>query len=136
MHVNKYDLAWQIVRMTARKEKRVERKIRIVTQFFMKNKSAQNAARVLNWAHMTKLGYRGEYAHKFISLEVAIRAYAITAPLVAECNDFNLYPKETLRALLKDLKGRKWSFQFKQAPKDHIEFVRQLEEAINGKEEV
>lgn len=135
--VNKYNLDWQMVRLEARKTKNVDAKLRLVTKFFLKNKSTQNLVRILNWSQMTKLGYGGAHAHKFMSFEVAMRAYGLKLPTTAEeRNNFAAYPREKLKALLKDLQGRKWSFQFKQAPKEHIEFVIQLEEAINGKEKV
>jgi len=46
-------------------------------------------------------------------------------------NDLTKVDIESLKMVYNDLKKRKYGFQFKNAPRDHIEFMKDLETEIN-----
>jgi hypothetical protein len=57
-HVNKFDIAWQIVRAKAKKIKDPIEKIDYVIQFLNVNPNVHNFGRIMNWLKMTKVAYK------------------------------------------------------------------------------
>lgn len=134
---NKFNIHWQIVRTKARNIKNVDEKIDYVLNFLKQNPNKHNFKRVLNWIKMTGLGYpeATEQREAFVKAEQKIHSYYDIEPNIYQSdddinNDLTKISTEDLQLVLNDLKNRKYNFQFKQIPKDHIEFVKNIENEL------
>jgi hypothetical protein len=112
--VNKFNTEWQVTREEAKKIKDVDKKISHVKNFLEQNPSKANFMRVLNWARMTKLGYKNtspELGQKFEDfmdyMDANIDKFA------EEDKDVDLMdlPEAKFVAVYKDLVNRKNDFQ-------------------------
>lgn len=132
--MNKFNIYWQIVRVRARKPKDVRHKIEYIKQFINDHPNIYNFDRVLNWAKMTKIAYPDPSSQrslfdKFIEyLEENEDNFNIKKDMP---NDLTKVDIKSLKMVYNDLKKRKYGFQFKNAPRDHIEFMKDLETEIN-----
>jgi len=131
MSVTKYDPSWQIARTKARSIKDPSKKIEFVLDFFRDNTNAYNYERVSNWLKTTAMAYKDplvkalfQAAHHKIDtddeFEAVDKVYDNTLKL-ADVSD------DDLIMVYKDLSKRKYGFQFKNPPKDHIKFMADLE---------
>jgi len=133
---NKFNFAWQLVRVQARKIKDVEQKIQKVVEYLKENPNIHNYDRVHNWMKMTALGYKGNTAA--ISLfnqaikELEDHKSKYDDPFDNEA-DLHLAKTEDLKAVLTDLNSRKYDFQYSSVPKAHTEFVKQLETELKSR---
>ena len=131
--MNKFNVHWQIIRTRARAIKDVNRKIDFVLQFLNANPNICNYDRVLNWVRMTGIAYpKGSDSNK---------AFTQTAQELIEKesgyndqadmdNDLSTIDTEELQLIYKDLKKRKYGFQYATVPKDHVEFIGNLEDEM------
>jgi hypothetical protein len=129
--VNKFNIHWQIVRTKARKLKDVDAKIKYVLDFLNDNKNIHNYGRVHNWLKMTGVAYKGEKREKFNDAAMSIQGdkskYSSTNDMD---NDLSKISREDLQLVYKDLKSRKYGFQYKTVPKAHTDFLNKLEDAL------
>ena len=124
--INKFNISWQLVRVKARKIKDVENKIDFVLDFLKKNNSKENFGRIVNWLKMARLGYKDMNKRQlFIDALNLIGKNKYDAR--DNVNDLSLIISDDLLMVYKDLSKRKYGFQYKSAPKSHIEFVTKLE---------
>ena len=124
--INKFNISWQLVRVKARKIKDVENKIEFVLNFLKKNNSKENFSRIVNWLKMARLGYRDMNKRQlFMDALNLIGKNKYDAK--DNVNDLSLIVYDDLLMVYKDLSKRKYEFQYKSAPKSHIEFVTKLE---------
>lgn len=134
--INKFNILWQIVRTEVRSIKDVNAKIKYVMEFLNAHPNQHNYGRVMNWTKMIGVAYPEnseqrkafkdfeqflvDNKNKFISFE--------DTP-----NDLTKIPTDKLQLVLKDLKTRKYGFQYKQAPKSHDVFVKNIEQELKGR---
>lgn len=132
--MNKFNIHWQIVRVNARDLKDVGEKIDYVKQFIVKHPNIFNFDRVMNWAKMTKIAYpknslqQSLFSNFIHELEQYQEEYEDPNDMD---NDLTKVSTENLKMVYSDLKKRKYGFQFKNAPKDHIMFMKDLEDELN-----
>ena len=128
MRVNKFSMPWQIIRVKAKKQKDVSKKISLVTQFLTDTPTYENMVRVLNWAKMTKVAYRdAETKQRFDILIDYIEGedWKEHEPAVEGPEGYSL---EDIEMVMKDLSKRKNDFMHGGvAPKDQVEFMAKLE---------
>ena len=133
---NKFNIHWQLVRTNARGIKDVTEKIEYVLNFMDGNPNKYNFKRVLNWAKMTGVAYpKGSEERKaFNNMEHYLwdREEQYKADL-DNPNDLTTFSTDDLKKVLKDLKSRKYGFQFNQIPVAHIEFVAKLEDELKNR---
>lgn len=130
--VNKFNADWQLVRVQARDIKEPAQKVYLVYSYLRQNPTKENAGRVLNWAQMTKLGYKSnqdalDHLNNLISYidktKFDISEKELTGPKV--------YNDEDLMKVYKDLKKRKNNFRHGgKMPKDQKAFMELLEAEI------
>lgn len=130
---NKFNFAWQLVRVQARKIKEVGEKIEHVMDYLRRYPNVHNYDRILNWLKMAKLGYKGStYAAN--AFNKAIKQLEDNKEMFnsPEDNESNLVDAHTedIQAVLDDLSKRKYDFQYNETPKAHTEFVAQLEKEL------
>lgn len=134
--VNKFNIHWQIVRTNARTIKDINNKIDYVLGFLNANKNIHNYGRVLNWLRMTKLGYpekdRKIFENSIIALEKNKNAYNNISD---DDNDLSKISTLDLKKVYNDLSKRKYGFQYKTVPKEHIEFLDQLKKELDTRHE-
>jgi hypothetical protein len=134
--MNKFNIHWQIVRVNARKLKDVGEKIDYVKRFIVKHPNIFNFDRVMNWAKMTKVAYpkhsiqQSLFTNFIHQLEQYQEDYEDPNDMD---NDLTKISIENLKLVYDDLKKRKYGFQFKTAPKDHIEFMKELKDELNSR---
>lgn len=127
--INKFNINWQLARVQARKIKDVEVKIDFVLNFLRKNNSKNNFGRVVNWLKMTRLGYRDvDKRQLFIDALNLIEGAEYNAE--DKANDLSMVASDDLLMVYKDLSKRKYGFQYKSVPKDHIEFINKLKSEL------
>lgn len=128
--MTKFNPAWQLTRLKARKVKDVDQKINLVLQYYKMNQTKADLSRVLNWLRTTSMAYKSSplQQQKF---NKAMNSIVKDAPVKYD-NESKLtdLSKQDAQELLKDLKTRKYNFQFKSTPADHIKFVNELEQYI------
>jgi hypothetical protein len=133
---NKFNFAWQLARVQARKIKEVPGKIAYVLEYLQHNPNVHNYDRVRNWMRMTELGYKGDkkateaFQRALTDLDGSKQKYADT-----EDNEVDLAVVSTadINEVLEDLAKRKYDFQFGSTPKDHTEFVETLVNELAGR---
>ena len=130
---NKFNIHWQLVRTKARKIKDVTEKIEYVLNFLDGHPNKHNFKRVQNWAKMTSLGYpNGSEERKAL---VSMYQYLCDNvnrynENIDDSNDLSTISTDDLKSVLKDLKTRKYEFQFGKIPVAHTEFVAKLEDEL------
>lgn len=131
MAINKFSPSWQNVRVKAKKEKDVSRKIQIVLDYVKSSCTEADILRVLNWLKTTAMGYVKVSPSKAAEFNKAVKEVETLTP---KDKDNNSSLKDlTLSELIeiqKDLKTRKYNFQFKKVPVDHTSFMNLLENEI------
>lgn len=117
-NITKYEINWQVVRFLAKKEKNVEKKLKIVNDFFINNLSIDNKERCLNWLEGLAMSYRkkNEGAIVLISQEVNTINSIVVDNKEQDyseediINNISKYNTEDLVGLWKDLfkRNEKW----------------------------
>jgi len=135
---NKFNISWQIVRVNARKIKDVKEKIYYVLNFLKENPNKHNYDRVHNWLSMTKLGYKSnsEAMEVFDSVIDNIEHHKNDRFSSEEDspNDLETISTDDLEKVYKDLKQRKYGFQYKTVPVAHTKFLNELEKELNKRQ--
>lgn len=127
---NKYNINWQIVRTKARKLKDVDVKLKYVMTFLEENASEENLARIKNWAFMARMGYRDQGSKKLFTQTLEqLESFECTM-VDSDNTDFTNISDKDLVMVHKDLKKRKFNFQYSKVPQSHIVFMRILEEEM------
>ena len=127
--VNKFQIRWQLIRCQARKIKDVDLKIEFVKDFVTDYPSKENKARVKNWMVMCALPYR-DIECRLLFNEAKNYLETLTYSMEDEANDFEMFTEEELMVVYKDLKKRKYNFQFDKAPTTHVKFMESLKEYL------
>ena len=127
---NKFSIAWQIVRTNAKDQKDPDKKIQYVLNFLKQNPSRENYDRVLNWVKMTGVAYKDDIRKKFEDATTNLINTKDEYQGVDNDNDLSKISTAELDKVYKDLKKRKYGFQFKAVPKDHVEFMKALEDEL------
>lgn len=128
MAVNKFSIGWQLTRVQAKKFKDPDEKISHVLKFLKTNPTQENHGRVLNWMRMTGLGYKDDVRAKFNKHadHLANTKDKYTSREKTGSDNLSGVSDKDLEAVHKDLKNRKYGFQFKSTPKAHTEYVKKL----------
>lgn len=127
MRTNKFYLPWQVVRVNAKKEKDVSKKIELVKAFLDRYPTFSNFERVNNWIHTTSYAYKDRKPFQDFFEYASTKSYV--GREVPE--DFSKYSVRDLQEVLNDLNTRKYSFMFEgNIPKEHIEFVDKLKKEL------
>ena len=128
MSVNKFSMPWQLTRVQAREMKEPDEKISHVLGFLKKHPTKENHGRVLNWMRMTGLGYKGPVRAMFNKHadHLASTKDKYTKGEQSGSEDLSHISDSDLEKVHKDLKNRKYGFQFKSTPKAHTEYVNKL----------
>ena len=135
--VNKFNTAWQDVRVEAKKIKDVDAKINLVKKFLIDNPSKANLGRIVNWTRMTKLGYKNsspESCQKFDDflefLDVNIDKFSEEDSDV----DLNSLPAATIQKIYKDLVLRRNDFQHGgKRPKNQVDYLNRIKEIAQNR---
>jgi len=130
VRTNKFNIAWQIARTNAKSIKDVDKKIQYVISFLDQNPSKENYDRVLNWVKMTGVAYKGEDRKKFETTTSKLESNKGNYQGADNENDLSKVDTANLKKVHKDLSKRKYEFQFKHVPKDHVDFMKALEDEI------
>jgi len=126
---NKFSVLWQIKRTKARDIKDPAKKILYVMNFLEENPNIHNLSRVHNWLSMTKVAYkdpeiRAQFDEQIEYIENNIEKFSSTEDNKQTLQDTK---DEDLKLVYADLSKRKYGFQYKNVPKDHVEFMDKLE---------
>lgn len=133
MATNKFNFAWQLVRVQARKIKEVPAKIKHVMAYLHKHPNIHNYDRIHNWLKMTQLGYKGDskatghFKDALENLEKNKSKYNAPDDNHVKLSDVST---DDIKMVLNDLGSRKYDFQFGATPKAHTEFVSTLEKEL------
>ena len=127
---NKFSIAWQIVRTNAKDQKDPDKKIQYVLDFLTQNPSRENYDRVLNWVKMTGVAYKDGIRKKFEDTTAKLINTKDEYQGTDNENDLSKISTAELTKVYNDLKKRKYGFQFKSVPKDHVEFMKALEDEL------
>ena len=136
--VNKFNIHWQIVRTQAKAIKSVKDKIQHVLSFLEENPNHHNYVRVLNWLKTTGMAYpkgspmKQTFHDTINDLSENIEDYI--NKLEDTDNGLSDISTEDLKMVLKDLSKRKYDFQFKKTPQDHIDFIKAVEEELEKRQ--
>jgi hypothetical protein len=130
----KFHILWQVVRTDAKQIKDPDLKLDYVLSFLNDNPNIHNFKRVLNWVQMTAVGYKNlspktaeAYDRCAKELVSNKERYASEVDMP---NDLTKVSREDLLNVYKDLKARKYGFQYKTVPLAHTEFLQQLEQVL------
>ena len=129
MTINKFNVAWQLARVQARAIKDVKKKLNFVLLYLAQNNTQQDKGRVLNWLKMTKVAYK-DTDTRFLFDEYIDMAEMVKVSDNDNKSKMSDMSKQELELIYKDLKTRKYGFQFKSVPKAHTEFMKDLEAEI------
>lgn len=133
MRVNKFNTSWQLIRVQARKIKEPSQKIAYVLSYLNKYPDIHTYTRVRNWMNMTQLWYpqvtRVIFKRQLEVLDKRKEDWLYTEEDTAPTR-FNLFTKEQLLLIYKDLSKRKYGFQMKEIPKTHKEYMQGLEKYL------
>jgi len=127
---NKFNIKWQIVRTDARDIKDPSKKLSFVLNFLKNNPSKQNYDRVANWVKMTGVSYKGEDREKYEKAYETLKSNQDDYKEGDEENDLSKASTSEIEKVYKDLSKRKYGFQYKSVPKDHIAFMNELENEL------
>ena len=136
--MTKFNPAWQLIRVQARKMPNYKDKIKHVMSYLEQNPNQHDWARVANWLKMTAAGYKKR-------MPEAALAFLNTREEIFKNKDLYDLPKdndstlddltfEELQMVLNDLETRKYDFQFNKTPQAHIDFVEELKKHINSQQ--
>lgn len=131
---SKFNINWQLARVAARRIPEPSKKIASVLAFLEKEPTVHNYARVLNWLKMTKFGFKDRtvFDEAITNLKNTKEKYSSTEDIETPLEKI---PLKDLQAVYRDLKARKYDFQFKATPKAHTEFVERLEKELKAREQ-
>lgn len=146
MHVNKFNIHWQIARCEAKMLASVDDKCQHVLRFLDQNPCIQNYHRVLVWFQTAKLGYsqleRATFDWYLKQLHVShytrqVKQGGPAFSLEDMPNDLSDIATEDLQMVRRDLSKRKYGFQYAGCvPQQHVEFMesltREIERRNNG----
>lgn len=131
----KYNVHWQIIRTEAKRIKEIDKKIQYVLQFLDTYQNWHNYDRIHNWLKMTSLSYHKkeqknafENALRYIEQRYNSGFYR---QMTDNVNEFWVFDRVYIERVYKDLKKRKYWFQIKSVPKDHIDFMERIEKFLN-----
>ena len=131
--VNKYNIYWQIVRVDARRQKGARNKVALVMEWLKLHKSNLNKSRVKNWLEMSRMGFKDQESKVYytIALEQLEDMEFEKVSYEEEDNELTIHTDEDLLKVYKDIKVRKWSFQYNGAPISHVRFINKMEEELS-----
>lgn len=103
--ISKYDLDWQVFRVSLKKLKTSQEKMNAASDYLMNNLNRADKERVMNYLEGLAMAYKDDRRVEIRSLvkELSILEVSQENPL---CNDFCKYDDETLRGVAKDLNRR------------------------------
>lgn len=129
--MTKFNASWQLARVKARDIKTVSDKIKFILGYFSKNCTKADKERVLNWFKTTKLGYPKTAVNINKEFDIGIDKVqsknCTTQDNSSKISDLSV---NEIKLILQDLNKRKYNFQFKRTPKEHINFVQALEKEL------
>jgi len=133
MKSTKFDPLWQLIRTNAKGIKNPSHKISSVRKFILEYPNLHNFQRVLNWLKMTKVAYKdssiqSEFDEEVSWLESHKDQFSSTEDNEMKVEDLS---NKDLLAVYKDLKSRKYGFQFKSVPKEHTDFLEVLHQEVS-----
>lgn len=133
---NKFNIHWQIIRTNAKGIKNPDEKLKYVLNFLEKNRSPENFDRILNWIKMTAVAYKDNIRKTYedTALRLSHKRGEYNQP--DNDNDLSKVSTSDLLNVYKDLMKRKYGFQFKSVPKDHIEFIKSLESELANRKAI
>ena len=104
--------------------------------FLEKNRSPENFDRILNWIKMTAVAYKDNIRKTYedTALRLSHKRGEYNQP--DNDNDLSKVSTSDLLNVYKDLMKRKYGFQFKSVPKDHIEFIKSLESELANRKAI
>jgi hypothetical protein len=143
-NVSKYDLDWQIVRVSVKGPKtNVYAKLSKVLDFFDNNKSKENWERVTNWLEGLLLGYKKPQTlhslNAFNSVNEILKTFKAididTLPSIESINDFSKHSFEERYTLWVDLfkRTKAWG-QKGYIHREQLEFCEQLWKSFSVEE--
>jgi len=130
MKTNKFNIHWQITRVNAKSLKDVRQKVDYVMDFLYSNKNIHNYNRVMNWLKMTSIAYTDKHWFS-VAIDKLEEDRAKFSSTEDTSNNLSLVNINEIIKVRNDLSKRKYGFQFKSVPKDHIEFMEKLEDEIS-----
>ena len=137
MHVNKFNIHWQIARCEAKMLASVDDKCQHVLRFLDQNPCIQNYYRVLNWFQTAKLGYSQLERTTFdwYLRQLSQKSYAHRLEDID--NYFSEIATEDLLMVRRDLSKRKYGFQYAgRVPQQHVEFMESLTRELERRNKV
>lgn len=141
---NKFNLEWQLKRLSAKKEKDVQSKVDLVAEYAFKDfiikdgikvYSKNRIIRSLNWARTTKMAYhkRNQLAVDIFNCFIDTLNNKSISLLKDDDIDICSIDKKEIISLLKDLERRKYGFMFNGIkPKDHNNFINKLKKYVDN----
>jgi hypothetical protein len=139
-YVNKFNIAWQVMRVKAKKIEGAHNKGAMIIGWLVNHPTYANYKRVHNWLRMLEYGYRiGSGDRKYCEwalkqLEENKDTY--NDPSDSDHLDFRSHRRSEIYAVLMDLRKRKNNFQFLgRTPVDQQEFMDKLEQYIREYQE-
>ncbi len=129
MKTNKFNIHWQLVRLEAKGIKNPRDKLNHVLKFLDDNPNQHNYNRVINWVLMTSYGYRYLPLYENAYRGLLKNKYKYSDPNDMD-NDITKVDVSKLKALMNDLFGRKYNFQYDKTPEDHKDFVNYIMEEL------
>lgn len=137
---NKFNIHWQIVRTEAKEIKDPEKKLQYVLKFLRAHDNAHNYDRVLNWVKMTGVAYKTKNKEAYEKFQnAAERLEKMESKFAGKesdmDNDLNKISLADLLKVYKDLKARKYGFQYKSVPVAHTKFLAKLEAEIKSRKD-
>jgi tRNA G18 (ribose-2'-O)-methylase SpoU len=131
--VDKFNTAWQIVRLRAQQIKDYETKLNFVLLYLYAHPNRHNYGRVHNWLVMTAAGYKDQKIKKVFCSQA--KEIEVSKQLYSSETDNDCSLKELsnnfLKQLYSNLKKRKYNFQFKSVPEAHTRYLGELEAELN-----
>lgn len=107
--ISKYDVDWQIFRVSLKKNKDVSEKLKRVVGYFEDHLNRADRERVLNYLEGLSLAYKDERREEILQLKEELDSWRVSGENRLS-RDLSSYKKEDIRSLAKDLKRRskKW----------------------------
>jgi hypothetical protein len=129
MKINKFNIHWQIERVKVKNIKDVSKKLESIKSFLIANNNIFNMERIRNWANMLMVSNISINDKKLVNVFINVYLPTVNKNSLNVDNNNNLHNISTnhLKMVYKDLSKRKYNFQFNKTPKDHIEFINDIE---------
>jgi hypothetical protein len=123
------------VRVDARKQKGAQNKVALVMEWIKSHKNNLNKSRVKNWLEMSRMGFKDQESKVYytIALEQLEEMEFEKVMYEEEDNDLTKHSDEDLLKVYKDIKKRKWSFQYNGAPISHVRFINKMEDELSDR---